>query len=132
MSRPRDDEPGLFEALRRIGSSLFDTAQNRVELASIELAEARERLVFTIIASVVIALLFGGVGLALSAWVAAALWPTLGPAVLAWIALAYGVAGVALFLWLRARLRNDPPLLASTLAELRQDAALLRGTRREG
>ena len=29
--------------------------------------------------------------------------------------------------WLRARLRNSPPLLADTLAELRVDAALLRG-----
>lgn len=132
MSRSADDELGLFEALRRLGSKLFDTAQNRVELASIELAEARERLVFTIVASVVIALLFGGVGLALSAWVAAALWPTLGPAVLAWIALAYGVAGVALVLWLRARLRNDPPILGSTLAELRQDVALMRSPGREG
>ena len=46
---------------------------------------------------------------------------------LGWIALVYGAAGVGLLLWLRARLRADPPLLADTLAELRTDAALLRG-----
>jgi hypothetical protein len=30
-------------------------------------------------------------------------------------------------MWLRAKLRSDPPLLAETLAELRTDAAMMRG-----
>ena len=59
--------------------------------------------------------------------VAVALWPTLGHAVLGWLALAYFIAGAGLLWWLRERLRHSPPLLADTLAELRVDAALLRG-----
>ena len=95
------DDPGLLEAVARVGSSLFGMLQNRLELASIEIGEARERLVFTIVASFA--------------------------AVLGWIALVYGAAGVGLSMWPRAKLRSDPPLLADTLAELRTDAAMMRG-----
>ncbi len=124
MSRAND--PGLLEAVARVGSSLFGMLENRLELASIEIGEARERLVFTIIASFAALLLLGGAVVAVTAWIAAALWPSLGPAVLGWIALVYAAAAVGLLLWLRAKLRADPPLLADTLAELRTDAAMLR------
>jgi uncharacterized membrane protein YqjE len=120
-------DPGLLEAVARVGSSLFGMLQNRLELASIEIGEARERLVFTIIASFAALLLIAGAVVALTAWIAAAAWPALGASVLGWIALAYAAAVVGLLLWLRARLRADPPLLADTLAELRTDAAMMRG-----
>ena len=121
------DEPGLLDAIARFGGSLFGMLQNRLELASVELGEAGSRLVLTIIASFAALLLLGGAVAALSAWVAVALWSTLGHAVLGWIALVYFGAGAGLLWWLRARLRDSPPLLADTLAELRVDAALLRG-----
>ena len=124
MSR---DEPGLLEAVARVGSSLFGMLQNRLELASIEIGEAGERLVFAIVASFAAVLLLGGAIVALSAWIAVALWSSLGHAVLIWIALAYGLAGGALLWWLRTRAMREPPLLADTLAELRTDAAMLRG-----
>ena len=123
----RADTPGLLDALARLGGSLFGMLQNRLELASLELAEARERLVFTLVASFAAVLLLGGAVVALSAWIAVALWPTLGHAVLGWLALAYALAGGGLLVWLRARLRSDPPMLADTLAELRADAAFMRG-----
>ncbi|MES3013866.1 MAG: phage holin family protein [Pseudomonadota bacterium] len=119
-------DPGLLEAVARVGSSLFGMLQNRLELASIEIGEARERLVFTIVMSFAALLLLGGAVVALSAWIAAALWPSLGPAVLGLIALVYGAAGGGLLWWLRSTLRSDPPLLADTLAELRTDAAMMR------
>jgi uncharacterized membrane protein YqjE len=120
-------EPGLLEAVARVGSSLFGMLQNRLELASLEIGEARERLVFTIVVSFAAVLLLGGAVVALTAWIAAVLWSTLGPAVLGGIALVYGAAGAGLLWWLRGKLRNDPPLLADTLAELRTDAAMMRG-----
>ena len=122
MSR---DGPGLLDALARVAGSVFGMLQNRLELASIEIGEAGERLVFTIVASVAAVLLFGGAIVALSAWVAVALWPTLGHTVLVWIALAYGLAGAGLLAWLRAKRRRDPPLLAETMAELHADAAMM-------
>jgi uncharacterized membrane protein YqjE len=122
----RHDEPGLLDALSRLAAQLFGMAQSRLELASLELGEARTRLMWMLIASFAAVLLFGGAVAVLSAWVAVALWPTLGHAVLGWIALAYALAGGGAVWWLRTRLRNDPPLLADTLAELRNDAAFMR------
>jgi len=122
----RHDEPGLLDAVSSLAGHLFGMVQSRLELASLELSEARTRLMVMVIASFAAVLLLGGAVAALSAWVAAALWPTLGHTVLGWIALAYGVAGGAVVWWLRSRLRNDPPLLADTLAELRSDAASMR------
>jgi len=127
MTRPPGDDPTLIDALRRVGASLFATLQHRLELASIEVGEAGGRLVFTLVASIAALGLFGGAVFALSAWVALALWPTLGPAVLGWIALAYALAGGGLVWWLLARLRAYPPLMADTLAELRNDTAFMRG-----
>jgi len=127
MSRTADDEPGLIEALKRLGSNLFGTVRYRLELASIEAGEAGGRLVFTLVASIAALGLLGGAVFALSAWLAFALWPVLGHAVLGWIALAYALAGGGLLWWLRARMRTYPPLMAETLAELHNDAAFMRG-----
>jgi uncharacterized membrane protein YqjE len=119
------EDTGLLDALGRLGGRLFDTLQNRLELVSIELGEARERLLLTIIASFAAVLLFGGALVALSAWVVVTLWPALGAAVLVWLALAYAMAGAGVLWWRRAR--GDAPPLADTLAELRNDAAFMRG-----
>ena len=126
MTRSSRDEPTLIDALQRVGASLFATLQHRLELASIEAGEAGVKLVFTLVASIAALSLFSGAVLALSAWVAFALWATLGPAVLGWIALAYALAGVGLLWWLLTRLRAYPPLMADTLAELHNDAAFMR------
>jgi uncharacterized membrane protein YqjE len=121
------DEPGLIEALTRLCGSLFDMLHNRLELASLELGEAGGRLVITIASTFAAVLLFGGAIAALSAWVAVALWSSLGPAVLGWLAFAYALAGAAVLWWLRTRLSSGPTLLEDTLAELRSDAAFMRG-----
>jgi uncharacterized membrane protein YqjE len=127
MSRGADD-PGLLDALTRVGGSLVGALRNRLELASIELGEARGRLVATIVVSLAAVMLIGGAVGMLSAWVAVALWSTLGPAVLAWLALAYALGGGGLLWWLRHRLHTDPPFLADTLAELQRDAASMHGS----
>jgi uncharacterized membrane protein YqjE len=128
MSRGADD-PGLLDALTRLGGNLVGALRNRLELASIEIGEASARLVATVVAGVAAVLLLGGAVGMLTAWVAAALWSTLGAAVLAWLALVYGLAGAGLLWWLQHRLRSAPPLLADTLAELQRDASALHGGR---
>jgi uncharacterized membrane protein YqjE len=124
---PAGSEPGLLEALARLAGRVTETLQMRLELASLELVDARNRLVLTLVASLAAVLLLGGALLALTAWLAVALWPTLGAAVLGWIALVYALSGAGVIWRLRAQLRGDPPLLADTLAELRRDAAFVRG-----
>jgi uncharacterized membrane protein YqjE len=124
MSR---SEPGLLDAGLRVVGNVFAMLQNRIELASLELGEAGDRLVTAIIASFAVVLLVFGALAALSAWVAAALWDSVGLAVLGWLALAYGAAAAVLIVWLRAQLRDAPTPLAETLAELAKDVAAIRG-----
>ena len=122
-------EAGLLDALTHAAASLFDALRHRLELAGIEIGEARARLVTNVAAGVAAALMLGGALALLTAWAAVAWWATLGPAVLGWLALAYALGGAALLGWLRHRVRSAPPLLAETLAELQRDAAALRGGR---
>ena len=121
------DSPGLLDALTRVGASLAGALGHRIELAGIELGEARGRLVAALVVSLGAVLMLGGAVALLTAWVAVALWATLGAAVLAWLALAYALLGAALLGWLHRRLHTEPKLLAETLAELQRDAAALRG-----
>ena len=122
----RSTEPGLFDAVRRLAGSALAMAQSRLELAGIELGEARDRLITTLMLAVAAALLGCAALVALSAWLVLALWDRTGPGILGGLAAAYAVAAVLLLAWLRSRARSDPPLLADTLAELRQDARALR------
>lgn len=123
----RVEDPGLLDALTRMGGSLFGMLQSRLELVSLELGETGRRIVTTIVASFAAVLLLGAALAVLSAWVAVALWNSLGHAVLGWLALVYALAGAAVLGWLRARLRRAPPPLEATLGELSIDAALMRG-----
>lgn len=127
MSSPSRPDPGLLAALSEVGGSLLGALHHRLELAGLELDEARERLLPTLAAALAVVLLFGGATAALTAWVAVALWPAWGAWVLLGIAVVYALAGALALQWLRARLRRAPPLLADTLAELARDAAALRG-----
>ena len=123
----RGGEPGLFEALRGLSATGLGMLQSRLELASLEAGEARDRLVFTLILALAAALLIGAAVAALSVWLAFAVWDRLGPGILALLAVVYVVAAAVVLLWLRARLRSEPALLADTLTELRHDARVLRG-----
>lgn len=123
------DSPGLLDALTRVGASLAGALGHRIELAGIELGEARGRLLAALVVSLGAVLMLGGAVALLTAWAALALWPMLGAAVLAWLALTYALSGIALLWWLRRRLHTEPKLLAETVAELQRDAAALRGQR---
>ena len=68
----RRDEPSLLDSLSRLAGHLFGMAQSRLELASLELSEARSRLMLIMVASFAAVLLFWGAVAALSAWVAVA------------------------------------------------------------
>ncbi len=80
-------------------------------------------------AALAAALLLAGAAVALSAWIAFALWPVLGHAVLGLIAFVYAIAATGLVTGLRRRLMGAPPMLGATLTELTRDVALMRGYR---
>ncbi|MGZ8274436.1 MAG: phage holin family protein [Burkholderiaceae bacterium] len=121
-SEPRPGGP-VREAVALAAAALV----TRGELASLELAEARERagrwLVIALVATMLLlaALLVG------SLWVVSLFWDTHRSAAAAIVALAYALTGGSLLAWLLARLRAAPPLLQATLAELKQDCDAMRG-----
>jgi uncharacterized membrane protein YqjE len=85
----RGDERGLFDALRALSATLLGMLQSRLELASLEAAEAKDRFVYTLILALAAALLLGAAVAALSVWFAFAVWDRMGPGVLALLALVY-------------------------------------------
>ena len=120
-------ESGLFDALRRIAGTTLGMVQSRLELASLELGESGGRLLNSLMIGLLAVLLLAAGLVTLSVWVVMLLWNPLGPAALLLLALIYLLSGTVLLWWTRQHLQSQPPLLESTIAELRRDAAQLRG-----
>ncbi len=119
-------DSGVFDALRRAAGTLMAMLQSRLELASLELGEAGQRLFLAAALGLFGVLLLGAAVVMASVWLVMLSWPTLGPAALLVCAGAYLLTGLGLLAWVRAHLRKQPALLSATLSELQRDAALLR------
>lgn len=113
----------IFGIAERLGGAGMEMLGDRMELAALELREAKIRLVQAIIlACVGTALCLFGLGLLLLA-VTFALPPQWRPYGLAAMAGVSLLAGLATFLALRRRLAQSPPTFAQSLAELEKDKA---------
>jgi len=119
-------QPGLGESLRRLVAAALGGLQSRLALAGLELEEARERLVVTLLLAFGAALAAAGAVVALSVWLVLVFWDRTGPALVGLFGLAYALLCAVLVWRLQARARTAPTLLADTLAELRRDAESLR------
>jgi uncharacterized membrane protein YqjE len=118
----------MFDALRRVAGTMLAMAQSRLELASLELGTSGLRLLTSVMIGLGAVLMFAAGLIALSVWLVLMLWGALGPVALLLLAAVYLVGGAILLWWMRSDLRSHPPLLEATIAELRRDAAQLRGT----
>ena len=119
--------PGLVEASRRLAAALVAAGRTRIELAAVELEEARLQLVrLWIRAALTLGLLFTGSLMALGWWLLVS-----DPADRVWIAgglaVAFLLAGGAMAWDWRREARSVRPWLSSSLAELALDEAALRG-----
>ena len=119
--------PGLLEALRRVAATALAMGHSRLELASIEVVEAGERMIAALMIGVLGMLMLFAALVSLSVWAVWLMWAPLGPAALLLLALVYLAGGAALLAWMRSRLRAQPAALEATLAELRRDVVMLRG-----
>lgn len=121
----RDDqdphEAGLFASAASLARNLFGLIVSRLELAALELEEARDQLLKLV--------LVGAIGV-VAAWFAVAFWsvlivmlawPTMGWTILALMALAFTLGAWLLFARLRNLLRENKLSLPATMAELRND-----------
>jgi uncharacterized membrane protein YqjE len=117
---------GLSDALFRLSGTVVALLQTRLELATVEFEEERERatellvLVLCTILLALFALLFASLFVIAWFWESYRLWSIGG------VTLFYAVLGVATLLRLQQRRRGKPPAFSATLAELSQDVSSLR------
>jgi uncharacterized membrane protein YqjE len=112
--------------LRRLAGGLLGMLQTRLELIGIEMAEEKERLLFSLFIGLA-GMLFSLMALiTLTALVAAAFWDTYRWQSLAVLAALYAVAALVCALKARASLHHAPPIFPATLAELEKDRAALK------
>lgn len=123
---------GLAAALRNIAATLHSMLITRVELASAELAQARDHLVGSLALLVMAAMFLFLALVAASLLVAVIFWDSHRIEAVAGLTLVYGLIGAVLGLSARRRLKTMPGMLEATVEECRRDAEALRPTPRSG
>ena len=114
-----------------MAKNLFGLLVNRIELASVELAEVRSTLITL---TVVFGLGIIAVWFAVAYWsmlIVLLTWDTLGWKILLIIALVFTFAAIGIFRYARALLSQGRLSMPATLAELRSDRDALLQTPRE-
>lgn len=122
----------ITAAVRRIGADVLDLARTRLELAAIELQEGAHRLI-GYLAWALAAAVLGLFTLALVIlFVLVLFWDTHRLAAVGGMAVLFALGTAFAAMKLRAGLAARPPMLPATLAELRKDAAALKGEHADG
>ena len=122
-----DVPQGLFASARNVLAALVDIGQTRLQLASTELEEEYLRLAALLFYAAA-ALFFLGLGIVLATLLLVLVfWDGPRILVLSLAVLVYLGAAAGLALTLRRKARSKPPLLATTIAELRRDRDTLSG-----
>jgi uncharacterized membrane protein YqjE len=116
---------GLLDSLRHLVSTMIETLQNRIELASAEIEEEGARMANLLLLAaagfycLTIGLVFAGMFIIIALWDSYRLWAVGG--------LTLFFVGGALVLWLvfRSRYKSRPRFLSATVAEFRKDRDML-------
>jgi len=118
---------GLSAAAARLAASLLGLVRTRLELASVELAEERDRvqqqltMLVAAIAMFLFALLFA------ATWIIVYFWDTNRLTAIAVVAIVFALAGAALLMLRSQAARVAPMPFAATIAEFERDRAALAG-----
>ena len=117
---------GLSDAVFRLGGTVVALLRTRLELATVEFEEERERatellvLVLSGVLLALFALLFASIFVIAYFWEAYRLWAIAG------VTLFYVALAIVTFMRLQQRRREKPAAFAATLAELGHDVSSLR------
>ena len=122
---------GLRRALARAGAATLNLLRTRLELASVEFAEERERAKSRVVLIVVAGLFLAFGVLAASALVVLLFWDTHRVAAMVGVTIVHFAIGIGAFLKLQAAGRDAPSPFAATLAELERDHEWLSGELRD-
>ncbi|MGO4808015.1 phage holin family protein [Cupriavidus sp. 2MCAB6] len=125
MSDPTSS-PKFMDALRSLAGSLVAMVQTRLELASVELAEERARLIKMALLACFGLVFFGLALVTLTVLIAILFWDTYRWQALCVLVACYLTACAACLAFARHLARNAPPLFEATLAEIDKDREILR------
>ena len=118
---------GLGSAAARLGASLLGLVRTRLELASVELAEERDRVQYHVASLVLAIAMFMFALLFAAAWIVVYFWDTNRLTAIAVVAIVFAAAGAALLV-LRSKAVSAAPMpFAATIAEFERDRAALAG-----
>lgn len=124
MSEP--SSPKFLDALRNLASSIVSMLQTRLELASVELAEERARLMKVALLAFFALAFFSMALMTFTLLIVILFWESYRWQAILAIMLFYFVAAAGCLLVARNKLRHAPPLFEATLAELDKDREMLR------
>lgn len=113
--------PNARSALKRVIASLLGMTQTRLELAGVELAQARQSAVKTVLWSLLTALALSFASLFVCALIVALSWDSYRYVAIAGCIAFYLVLAVYFYVQLKDTLAAQPPLFEATLAELGRD-----------
>ncbi len=110
-----------FDAVRRLSTATVNLLLLRAEFASLELAQARAQIMRWFALALAAMMLVLLALIAASALFIVLAWPRLDWVALLLLGLAYALGAVLVMRRLQREMVEAPPLLAETLAELKQD-----------
>ncbi|MBC3906949.1 phage holin family protein [Undibacterium umbellatum] len=117
----------ISDSLRQVATTFGNLVHTRLELAAVELEEELAHFSSGLLWSLT-ALFFAGIAVMLAVLtVVAAFWDTYRYTVLLSLLALFALLSFGIFTWLRSKFRRKPGFLSHSLAELKKDAASLRG-----
>ncbi|PXX43885.1 phage holin family protein [Undibacterium pigrum] len=117
----------ISDSLRQVASTLSNLVHTRLELAAVELEEELAHFSSSLLWSLA-ALFFAGIAVLLAVLtVVAAFWDTYRYTVLLSLLALFSFLSLGIFMWLRSKFSKKSSFLSHSLAELKKDAASLRG-----
>jgi uncharacterized membrane protein YqjE len=116
-----DPHPGLIAGLTAVIKNIFGLALNRIELAALEISEARANLLklLLVFACGIVAVWFAFVYW--SVLVVFLAWDALGWKILLIMAIVFTLLAIGIFLYARSMLKKGKLAMPVTMAELRRD-----------
>lgn len=118
----------IADTARRLGGTLVAMLHTRLDLASVELQEEAQRWLGYLVWALLSLFLFGVAIVMVALFVVVLFWDSYRLEAIGGLALLFGAAAAVIGLKVKASIAGKPRLMADTVAELRKDAIMLRGS----
>lgn len=117
----------ITAAAGRIAASVLDMAHTRLELATLEVQEEWQRMLAYLAATLMAVLLAAGALMLAALFVILLFWDSHRLRAVAALAALFALLGAGIWLKARSAFATRPPLLSTTLAELKSDIEFVTG-----